>query len=90
MKYEVHKTKEGVTIQAAAVGEQQMALLEEFGKCANGTCSCQSTEYEKLSSINVKQSESGVTVELTAKDGEVIDTDAVNHCLTSTVNKLSK
>ena len=47
MKYEVHKTKEGVTIQAEAVGEQQRMLLEEFGKCANGTCSCQSTEYKK-------------------------------------------
>ena len=89
MKYEVHKTKEGVTIQAEAVGEQQMALLEEFGKCANGTCSCQSTEYKKIASLKTELSESGVTVKLTAKEGEVIDTDAVNHCLTSTVNKLT-
>ena len=73
MKYSVDQTNEGLRVNAAVPAEQQAKLLEEFGKCAAGTCSCPSTQFDKLASIDVKQTLGGVSVDLKAKSGELID-----------------
>jgi hypothetical protein len=88
MKYSVTQTRDGLRVAAAVPAEQQAKLLEEFGKCANGTCSCPSTQYAKLASIDVKQTADGVSVDLTAKSGEVIDGDDIKRCLDFTAESL--
>lgn len=86
MKYSVDQTSEGLRVNAAVPQEQQAKLLEEFGKCAAGTCSCPSTQYDKLASIDVKQTPDGVSVDLKAKSGETIDQDDIARCLNRTAN----
>lgn len=90
MKYQVDQTLDGLKIQASVAPEQQAKLLEEFGKCASGTCSCPSKQYEKLASINVSQGTAGVNVELKAKPGENIDIEDIKRCLDHTANHLER
>lgn len=89
MKYSVGQTSDGLRVDAAVPVEQQAKLLVEFAKCAAGTCSCPSTQYEKLASINVKQTDVGVSVDLKAKDGETIDQDDIARCLDHTANLIN-
>ena len=90
MKYHVDRTLEGLTIQASVAPGQQARLLEEFGKCASGACSCPSTQYEKLEAINISQGTTGVSVELKAKSGEDIDVEDIKRCLDHTANELER
>ena len=84
MKYRIDERADGLRIEADVSPEQQKHLLDEFSKCAAGTCSCPSTQYEKLEAIDVKPASEGVTVELTAKTGEVIDRQGIEKCLDHT------
>jgi hypothetical protein len=90
MKYQVDQTSDGLKIEASVAPEQQAKLLEEFGKCASGTCSCPSTQYDKLASINVSEGTAGVSVELRAKPGENIDVKDIKQCLDHTANQLER
>ena len=88
MKYQVSQTVSGLRIDATIPHEQQAKLLEEFSKCASGTCTCPSTQYDKLASIDVSQGDNGVKVELKAKAGESIDVDDIKRCLDHTANQI--
>lgn len=89
MKFSVSPTTTGLKVDAEVTPEHQSRLLEEFGKCAAGTCSCPSTQYGKLSNINVTQTNNGVSVELTAKMGETIDQNDIHRCLEHTASIVS-
>lgn len=84
MKYQIDENAEGLRIQATVSPDQQKTLLAEFQKCAAGTCSCPSTQYEKLQAIDVTPNSAGVTVQLKAKSGEVIDRKDIERCLDHT------
>lgn len=84
MKHTVDQTTDGIRITAVASPEKQQALLEEFAKCAAGTCSCQTSQYDKVESIDVTAQEVGVTVTLKTKTGESIDVTDIERCLDHT------
>ena len=88
MKHTVEKTSEGLRISAEVDPEKLNELLEEFAKCAAGTCSCPTPQYDKLQSIDVKAKPTGVTVELLAKPGEVIDVADIEQCLAHTAKQI--
>lgn len=88
MKHTVEKTNEGLRISATAGPEKQKALLEEFAKCAAGTCSCPTPQYEKVQSIDVSAQDSGVTVNLKVKPGESIDVADIERCLDHTAQQI--
>jgi len=90
MKYQVTQTSDGLEIEASVAPEQQAKLLEEFGKCAAGTCACPSTQYDKLASIQVSQGTEGVHVELKAKSGERIDVQDIERCLDHTAKQVDR
>ena len=73
MKHTGETTSEGLRISASVSAEKQNELLEEFAKCATGTCSCPTPQYDKVQSIDVKTQPTGVTVDLQVNPGEVID-----------------
>lgn len=84
MKHTVEATREGVRISAEAAPGKQQALLEEFAKCAAGTCSCPSPQYEKVASMDVTAQDACVTVNLKVKPGQTIDIDDIERCLDHT------
>ena len=84
MKHAIDTTDAGVRITAEATGASQKALLDELAKCAAGTCSCPSTQYDKLAAIEVSAGESAVTVDLKVKPGESVDLADIERCLDHT------
>ncbi len=87
MKHTIEQTADGLRISAEAPPERQKGLLDELAKCAAGTCSCPSPQYEKLSAIDVSVDPSGVTVDLKLKPGEQIDTADIERCLVHTAQQ---
>lgn len=88
MKHTIEQTDHGLRISASVGLEKQAALLEEFSKCAAGTCSCPSPQYQKLESIQVSSDERAVTVDLKVKPGEVVDVADINACLHHTAKQI--
>ena len=84
MKHTIEKTASGLRVTAAVDADKQSALLEEFNKCAAGTCSCPTPQYGKLEAIDVKTDAGRVSVDLRAKPGEVIDTQNIERSLEHT------
>jgi hypothetical protein len=70
-----------VLIEVAEVGENQDRLLEAFGECQAGQCSCPTNEYDKLESMEVKQGEDLIRLRLEPKPGEKLDTSQIAACL---------
>ncbi len=89
MKYSLDQTADGLRVSAVVPAEHQAKLLQAFGKCAAGTCTCPSTQYDKLASIDVQQAADGVTVDLKPKPGESIDQTDIARCLDHTANLLN-
>ncbi len=87
MKYSIEEHAEGLRIEATVPPEQQQELLDEFAKCAGGTCSCPTPQYEKLQAIDVKPGPDGVIVDLKVKPGETIERDDIERCLEHTASR---
>lgn len=87
MKHTIEQTPDGLRISAEAPHDKQRRLLDELAKCAAGTCSCPTPQYEKLSAIDVKAEPSGVTVDLKGKPGEQIDGADIEKCLQHTAQQ---
>lgn len=88
MKHTIETTGEGLRISALVASEKQKELLEEFAKCAAGTCSCPTPQYGKVQSIDIKPQPAGVTVDLQVKPGEVIDVADIEQCLEHTARQI--
>ncbi len=87
MKHSIEQTADGLRINAEAPQNKQKGLLDELAKCAAGTCSCPTPQYEKLSGIDVSADSSGVTVNLKVKPGERIDATDIAKCLDHTAQQ---
>ena len=84
MKSAIEQTQDGLRITAEIPPDQRQAMLTEFEKCAAGTCSCPTPQYQKMASINVTSDENGVTVDLKVKPGEELDVSDIQKCLDHT------
>ncbi len=87
MKHTIERTADGLRISAEAPQAQQQGLLGELAKCAAGTCSCPTPQYEKLAAIDVKAEADRVTVDLKVKPGEQIDAVDIEKCLAHTARQ---
>lgn len=88
MKHTLERTQSGLRITARVATDKQSALLAEFNKCASGTCSCPTPQYGKLQAIDVQAQPGVVSVELTAKAGEIIDAQDIERCLEHTAKQV--
>ncbi len=68
-----------ITIDAAR--EDQAAVLGALQECAQGRCTCPTSQYEKLDSVDIAAGPESVSVVLTPKAGDAIDRDAIDKCL---------
>lgn len=87
MKHTIEKTPDGLRISAEAPQQKQKTLLDELAKCAAGTCSCPTPQYERLAAIDVSADPDGVTVNLKVKPGEQIDAADIARCLEHTARQ---
>jgi len=72
-RYRIHEDKSTVLIKVAEVGESKEQLLEAFGECQGGQCSCPTNEYDKLESMEVEPGEDLIRMRLEPKPGTKFD-----------------
>lgn len=87
MKHTIEQTADGLRISAEAPQAHQQGLLDELAKCAAGTCSCPTPQYEKLSAIEVSTQGDQVAVDLKVKPGKQIDVGDIEKCLAHTAQQ---
>jgi hypothetical protein len=63
------------------IGEAKARLLEAYGECQNGQCSCPTNEYYKLESVKVEPGEDVIRMRLEPKPGEKFDAFQIAACL---------
>lgn len=79
--YQISQDDTNVSIELKNVGGTEKQIIEAFGECKAGRCSCPTDEYEKLASMDVQQTEGLIKVRLQTKPGQKLDTAQVAACL---------
>jgi hypothetical protein len=80
-RYRIEEKQSTVTIELVDVAGRQDQLMEAFGECQAGQCSCPTSEYDKLASMEVEQDGDAIRLRLEPKPGESLDTSAIAACL---------
>lgn len=88
MKTRITRQTDGVQIQVSEIGAHADALMDAFQACREGRCSCPTTEYEKVESIDVAPSDDGISLTVKSKDGTQIDVAEIEQCLAHTRQQL--
>lgn len=90
MEFDIKPTDQGLRVKAKMRPEQARKMLDELAKCANGTCSCKTAEYEKLDSMQMSQTDSCLILDLKAKPRQDLDASCVADCLDHTATQIGK
>ena len=83
--YTINGDDSSVAIEITEVGGRQAELLEAFGECQEGRCSCPTDEYLKVAAMEVQPADDGIAIRLQAKPGTTLDTAEIAACLDHTV-----
>ena len=85
--YQITPTATGVTIELTGVGDRQPQLLEAFEECQAGRCSCPTTEYDKVATMDVEPAEDLLAIRLQALPDRTFDPGQIAACVDHTVDK---
>lgn len=86
MRHEIREASGTVKVEVAGTGNRHEALLNGFQACAEGRCTCPTTEYTKLALLQVEPAPSGViALTLTPKSGQRFDLSAVERCIAHSI-----
>ena len=83
-RYRIDDEDPSVSIEVTDVAGQEQELLEAFGECQAGQCSCPTDEYQKLASMDVQHTRDVIRIRLEPKAGQVLDTRQIASCLENT------
>ena len=86
-KYTINAEGPEVAIELTEVGGRQDELLEAFGECQEGRCSCPTDEYTRVAAMELQPAADRIAIKLQAKPGMDLDTQAIATCLDYTVAK---
>lgn len=89
-RYRIDEQGSAVSIEVAVVGGRQQQLMQAFGECQAGECSCPTNEYEKLAAMEVKEEGGLIRIHLEPKPGEKIDAAEIAACLDYTTAKVAE
>lgn len=89
-RYRIDEQESGVSIELMEVGGQQVELMEAFGECQAGQCSCPTDEYKKLAAMQAEVSGNLIRLRLEAKPGEKFDPSKITSCLDYTTAKVAE
>ena len=89
-EYRIQQEGTAVTIELADVQGKQDELLQAFGECQTGQCSCPTDQYTKVADMQLDSSEQQITIQLRPRAGERFDTDEIAACLDYTIAQTEK
>lgn len=84
-EYRIRDDAKAVSIELTEVAGKQEQLLQAFGECQAGQCSCPTDQYEKVAEMQVDSNEQAITIQLRPVEGERFDTDEIAACLDYTI-----
>ena len=85
--YTISRDGASVEVEITGVAGRQEELLEAFGECQEGRCSCPTNEYEKVASMEVQPTGDRIAIRLEAKPGTSLDASEIAACLDHTVGR---
>lgn len=88
MNYHVNEKNDGINITIGSVKDKQ-ALMQNFELCQKGQCSCPTTEYTKLESMNIVSGRDEIRIELKSKAEQKLQVSEIEKCLEFTLNRTS-
>jgi hypothetical protein len=80
-RYRIDDEDASVFIEVTGVAGQEQELLEAFGECQAGQCSCPAGEYQKLASMDVQHTGDVIRIRLEPTAGQVLNTRQIAACL---------
>ena len=86
-KFVIRESGPKLRITIDEVGNDPSAVLGALQECAQGRCTCPTSQYEKLESVDIAPGQDSVNIVLTPKAGETIDREAIDKCLEYTAGK---
>jgi hypothetical protein len=89
-RYRIEDDGPAVSIEVTEAGGRQDELVEAFGECQAGQCTCPTDEYEKLASMEVEQAGDLIRIRLQPQPGEKIDTSEIAACLDYTTARVAE
>jgi hypothetical protein len=89
-RFRMNQGSDALAIELTDVGGRQDELLEAFGECQSGHCTCPTDEYGKVAEMDVVATDDTVSLRLEPKPGEQFDTDDISACLDHTIAKVSR
>jgi hypothetical protein len=88
--YRIEEDESGLSVDITGAAVKKEDLVQAFGECKEGNCSCPTDEYEKLASMDVEQSGEVIRLRLAAKAGEKFDPSEIAACLDYTTLRLGR
>ena len=76
-----------IAIEITGVAGRHGELLEAFGECQQGQCSCPTSEYDKVAMMKVEPTEDRIAIRLRARPGTSFETAEIETCLDYTLGK---
>lgn len=89
-RYRIKEDASTVSIEVADVDGREQQLLQAFGECQAGRCTCPTDEYEKLAAMHVDRVEDAIRLRLDSKPGEKFDVAEIAACLDYTTAKIAE
>ena len=88
-RYRIDEDETAVSIELTDLaGRRREDLMEAFGECQEGRCTCPTEEYRKVASMDVEAEEDRIAIRLSSKPGERLDSSEIDACLNHTVGKV--
>lgn len=88
-QYRITEKDSGIAVELTEVGRHQDQVLRAFGECQAGRCSCPTSEYQKLATMDIEQDGDTVRLHLGSKPGERFDTGEIAACLDYTTAQVT-
>ena len=84
-EYRIHEEHATVSIELTDIEGKQDELLQAFGECQSGKCSCPTDQYDKVADMKVLPDRNQITIRLEPTAGERFNTDEIAACLDYTI-----
>ena len=89
VEFKVIDGDDALRIGITGLGDRKPEVLNALQECAQGRCTCPTSQYEKLQSVDITQGPDGIDVALVPRAGEAIDRHAIDKCLEYTAAQLA-
>ena len=90
IEFKVVASGDALRIGITGLGDRKPEVLNALQECAQGRCTCPTSQYEKLQSVDVTAGAEDIQVALVPKAGETIDREAIDRCLEYTAAQAAR